>query len=59
MFNTYEALNLHTSEIEVDGNEYKIIPNSHDCGIKMCEEGTPISEEEAWRTIMMRISQIK
>ena len=54
-----EALKLHASEIEVDGNECKIVSNSHDCDVKICKEGTPISEEEAWHTIMMRISQIQ
>lgn len=54
-----KALELPTSEIEVDGNKCTIISDSSDHEIKICEEETPISEEEAWRTIMMRISQIQ
>lgn len=54
-----KALELPTSEIEVDGNECTIISDSPDHDIKICEEGSPISEEEAWHTIMMRISQIQ
>ena len=54
-----KALELPTSEIEVDGNECKIVSNSPDNKVKICEEGTPVSEREAWHTIMMRISQIQ
>ena len=54
-----EALKLHASEIEVDGNECKIVSNSNDHDVKIYKEETPISEEEAWHTIMMRILQIQ
>ena len=37
----------------------KIVLEGQVHDVKICKEGTPISEEEAWHTIMMRISQIQ
>lgn len=53
-----EALELPSSEIEVNGNECRVISILQDRNVKVCEEGTPISEE-AWKTIVMRVSQIQ
>lgn len=54
-----EALELPSSEIEVNGNECRVISILQDRDVKVCKEETPISEEEAWKTIVMRVSQIQ
>lgn len=54
-----DFLKLSSSEIQIDGYNCKIVSTSPEYDVKMCEEGTPISEREAWNIIMTRISQIQ
>lgn len=51
-------LELPTSEITIDGKSCMVLSESgHD--VKVCKEGTPISSEKAWKTILERIAQIQ